>query len=208
MNNRINNNGYDYVDLVLPSGTLWAACNIGASKASDYGLYFQWGDTIGYTKDQVGKNKLFNWGNYKFSIKESGIDFSKYITTSSILDLKDDAANVNMGGDWHMPTPYQIKELISKTTNTWVTTPDGVNGIMFTSTDDTSKSIFFPMAGYAWNDLVGKNGDIGCIWSSMLSDYNVSCGQWFFFSPVVAGMRYYGRFGGFPIRGVIDKAKK
>lgn len=45
---------YDYVDLGLPSGTLWATCNVGASKPSEYGLYFQWGDTKGYTKDQVG----------------------------------------------------------------------------------------------------------------------------------------------------------
>ena len=44
--NKINNNGFEYVDLCLPSGTLWATCNVGASKPTDYGLYFQWGDTI------------------------------------------------------------------------------------------------------------------------------------------------------------------
>lgn len=57
MDKEINNNGYEYVDLGLPSGTLWATCNVGASKPSDYGLYFQWGDTIGYPKDQIGKDK-------------------------------------------------------------------------------------------------------------------------------------------------------
>ena len=46
MDKEFNNNGYDYVDLGLPSGTLWATMNVGASKPSDYGLYFQWGDTI------------------------------------------------------------------------------------------------------------------------------------------------------------------
>ena len=54
MNKEINNNGYDYVDLGLPSGTLWATCNIGASKPSEYGLYFQWGDTIGYSLSDIG----------------------------------------------------------------------------------------------------------------------------------------------------------
>lgn len=48
MDKSINNNGYGYVDLGLPSGTLWATCNIGASKPSESGLYFQWGDTEGY----------------------------------------------------------------------------------------------------------------------------------------------------------------
>ena len=47
MDKGINNNGYEYVDLGLPSGTLWAACNVGASKPSDDGQYFQWGDTQG-----------------------------------------------------------------------------------------------------------------------------------------------------------------
>ena len=51
---KINNNGHEYVDLNLPSGTLWATCNIGASKPSESGLYFQWGDTQGYTKEQIG----------------------------------------------------------------------------------------------------------------------------------------------------------
>lgn len=60
MDKKINNNGFEYVDLELPSGTLWATCNVGASKHSGFGLYFQWGDTNGYAKDQVGKNKQFH----------------------------------------------------------------------------------------------------------------------------------------------------
>ena len=48
---KINSNGFDYVDLGLPSGTLWAACNVGASKPSESGLYFAWGETQGYTAD-------------------------------------------------------------------------------------------------------------------------------------------------------------
>ena len=100
-------NGHDYVDLGLPSGTLWATCNVGASKASDYGLYFQWGDTQGYTAGQVGygegqKKFADDWNDYKFGASPN---FTKYTSTGATLDLEDDAANASMGGDWHMPTP-------------------------------------------------------------------------------------------------------
>ena len=98
-------NGHDYVDLDLPSGTLWATMNVGASKPSDAGFYFQWGDTQGYTADQVGlgegqKKFASDWSDYKFGVYPN---FSKYNTVGATLELADDAANVNMGGDWHMP---------------------------------------------------------------------------------------------------------
>ena len=54
---KINTNGFGYVDLGLPSGTLWATCNVGADKPSDFGLYFQWGDVQGYTQDQIRYGK-------------------------------------------------------------------------------------------------------------------------------------------------------
>ena len=122
------------MDLGLPSGTLWATMNVGASKPSDYGLYFQWGDTSGYTAAQVGtgdgqKKFASDWSDYKWGVNPN---FTKYTTTGATLELKDDAAHANMGGYWHMPTPTQINELISNTTNTW-TTQDGVNGRLFTS---------------------------------------------------------------------------
>ena len=205
MNKKIDNNGFEYVDLELPSGTLWATMNVGASKPSDAGLYFQWGDTAGYTADQVGKDKQFasNWSDYKWY---SGGSFTKYTTASAPLELEDDAANVNMGGSWHMPTPGQINELINtaNTTSTW-TTLDGVNGRLFTSTKDTSKSIFIPAAGSAWGGSVRYSGDYGSVWSSLLNAGNVYYGQYLnFFSGSVS---LYGssRYGGLSVRGVIDK---
>ena len=134
----MNNNGYDYVDLGLPSGTLWSACNVGASKPSESGLYFQWGDTQGYTADQVGtgdgkKRFALDWSDYKWGETPN---FTKYTTEGATLELEDDAAHVNMGGSWHMPTKEQIQELIDNTKSTW-TTKDGVNGRLFTSKTDT-----------------------------------------------------------------------
>ena len=202
MEKNINNNGYDYVDLGLPSGTLWATMNVGASKASDAGLYFQWGDTSGYTADQVGKDKKFasDWSDYKFGTNPN---FTKYTTTGATLELEDDAAHVNMGGSWHMPTPTQINELISNTTNTW-TTQDGVNGRLFTSKKDGTKSIFIPAAGYAWDGSVQGSGGYGSVWSSMLGTGGVGFGQnLLFFSGGVNLVDGGGRFGGLSVRGVI-----
>lgn len=137
------------MDLGLPSGTLWATQNVGASKPSDYGLFFQWGDTSGYTAEQVRKDKQFSWNDYKWSIDGSDSNFSKYKTPDASLELADDAAHANMGGDWHMPTPTQIQELLNTayTKNEW-TTQDGVNGRQFTSKNN-GKSIFIPAAGFA-----------------------------------------------------------
>ena len=201
MNKEIKSNGFGYIDLGLPSGTLWATSNVGASKPSDYGLYFQWGDTSGYTADQVGKDKQFTWNDYKFSIDGNSSNFSKYTTTGATLDLEDDAAHTNMGGSWHMPTPEQYQELIDNTTSEW-TTQDGVNGRLFTSKNN-GKSIFIPAAGYAWGGSVRIRGDDGSVWSSMLSASNVRYGQSLDFDSDYVGLDGNDRNGGLSVRGVI-----
>ena len=198
---KINNNGFEYVDLGLPSGTLWATMNVGASEPSEAGLYFQWGDTSGYTADQVGKDKQFSWADYKFSKDGSSSNFSKYTTTGATLDLEDDAANFHMGGDWHMPTPSQIQELIDNTTTSW-TTQDGVGGMTFTSKKDTSKSIFIPAAGDVLVGSLNGSGDYGNVWSSMLTTDDVGCGQNLYFSGNV-NLDCYSRSSGFSVRGVL-----
>ena len=203
MNKAINNNGYDYVDLWLPSGTLWATCNVGATKPSESGVYLQWGETQGCTKGQVGAGKQFNWDHYKFSINGSSYDFSNYSTKDTKLVLEDDTAHVNMGGDWHMPSPDQIKELIDNTTSDWIELDD-VKGRKITSKRDSSKSIFVPAGGVAWDCSVGVNRDFGAIWSSMLNPYYDYLVQYLFISPGGislgnSGCRCAGRF----VRGVI-----
>ena len=199
-------NGHDYVDLGLPNGTLWATMNVGASKPSDYGLYFQWGDTHGYTKEQVGKDKQFNWANYKWNPSGDGETFTKYNETDkkTVLDLENDAANANMGGDWHMPTPTQIQELIDNTTSEW-TTLDGVRGRLFTSKNDPSKSIFIPASGHAWNGSVINKWKAYYVWSSMLSSGDVRGGQWLYSDSLTTYLKEgsSNRLNGFTVRGVI-----
>ena len=193
-----NTNGHSYVDLGLPSGTLWATCNVGANKPSDYGLYFQWGDTSGYTADQVGKDKQFNWNDYKFSINGSSTNFSKYGYT--VLQLEDDAAHVNMGGDWHIPTDNQIYELFGGTDYKF-TTLDGIGGVSFTSKNDSSKSIFIPATGEALNGSIIQSGNGVGSWSNQLSSNDN--GFCFYIDSSEDGRINLPRYCGLSVRGVI-----
>ena len=204
MDKEINNNGFDYVDLGLPSGTLWAACNVGASKPSESGLYFQWGDTQGYTAEQVGvgdgkKKFASDWSDYKWGKHPN---FTKYTTKGAMLELKDDAAHVHMGGVWHMPAPTQISELLNNTTITW-TTQDGLNGRLFTSKKDETKTLFIPAAGCAYGGSVSNVGNGADVWSSMLGTGYVIYGQSLYFSSDDAYLYYGYRYYGFSVRGVV-----
>lgn len=134
------------------------------------------GDTKGYTKEQVGKDKQFTWNDYKFNPSGDWKTFTKYIKEGAKLELEDDAANFNMGGNWHIPTPKQIKELLSNTTNTW-TKQNGINGRLFTSKTDTSKSIFIPAAGYVYDGSLKVSGYEADVWASMLNTGYVDYGN-------------------------------
>ena len=209
MDKEINNNGFDYVDLELPSGTLWATMNVGANKSSDAGLYFQWGDTKGYVADQVGKDKEFTWKDYKwylsgsYSTDDIPLKFKKYTKPGDKLDLEDDAAHVNMNGDWHMPTQEQIEELLENTTNKW-TKQDNVNGVLFISKKDASKSIFIPAVGYAADGLTHGVGRFGFVWAGVLNSKHNDSGQEFgFISFGVNLYTYLSRCCGLSVRGVI-----
>lgn len=199
--NNINSNGFDYVDLHLPSGTLWAASNIGADKPSDSGLYFQWGDNKGYTVGQIEKEKKeFDWDDYKFTPKNA--DFTKYKTNGDKLQLRDDAAHSYMGGGWHIPTPKQIQELIDNTKN-YIDTLDGVNGITFTSKNDDTKSIFIPAAGFAVNGEITLDGESGGVWGSVTDLENIELAKYLCIDYHNARLSFSSRCIGSPIRGVI-----
>ena len=202
---KINNNGFEFVDLGLPSGTLWSTCNVGADKPSDFGLYFQWGDVQGYTAEQVGTKKRFanDFSDYKWHLSGDDFDndnFTKYKTEGDVLELEDDAAHVNMGGSWHIPSSEQIQELINETTSNWIKL-DGVNGKLFTS--DNGKSIFIPAAGVASNGSLSDSGSDGYVWSSTLSTVSVNSGRYLGFDSDNVNLYYDYRCNGFSVRGVI-----
>ena len=101
-----------YVDLGLPSGTLWACKNLGAQNPEDYGDRYAWGE-IEPTESQ---NDFKDWEDYRFYHENE--DFTKYNNNDgkTVLELEDDAANVVIGGEWHIPTPEQVNELLEYTT--------------------------------------------------------------------------------------------
>ena len=163
----------DYVNLGLPSGTLWATCNVGASSPEDYGDYFAWGETKGY------KGKMaFDWSTYKWC-KGLRDTITKYCTQSEFgyngftdnkteLDPEDDAAYVNWGSEWRMPSETQYKELFNRsyTIIEW-TQQNGVNGYKITSrTNDNS--IFLPAAGGYIGMTLKDAGSDGVYWPRTL----------------------------------------
>ena len=148
---------HEYVDLGLPSGVLWATCNVGATVPGNPGLYFAWGETKGYTSD-ISDGHLFDISNYKWC--NGWRNITKYCTDSSfgtvdnkrVLDLEDDAAYANWGGTWRMPTDAEINELIQHTSIKH-SVQDGIDGYTVTSWRN-GKSIFFPCGGFRENNTL------------------------------------------------------
>ena len=198
-------NGHEYVDLGLPSGTLWATKVVGAENEGDYGLYFAWGNVEGATKEGVesGEFTFGTFGNMVKYIDPSTETWTKYNGADGkvVLDLEDDAAHVHMGGDWHMPTKEQLEELKANTTSTW-TTQNGVNGRLFTSKVN-GNSVFVPAFGYFYASDVYSVGSYGYVWSSSVDEESLNYTWGFGFSSSHLGVYSNSRTRGRIVFGVI-----
>ncbi len=156
-------NGYEYIDLGL--SVKWATMNVGASNPEDYGDYFAWGETE--PKD------VYDWSTYKWC-NGSYTSLTKYNTSSSYgtvdnktkLELSDDAAHVNWGGAWRMPTDAELTELREQCTWTW-TRQNGVNGCKVMSKSN-GNSIFLPAAGFRNYSSLYNAGSSCYYWSNSL----------------------------------------
>ena len=157
-------NGHEYVDLGL--SVKWATCNVGANKPEEYGDYFAWGE--------VEPKDTYDWSTYKWC-EGSNTSLTKYCTNSdyglvdnkTTLEAADDAAQVNWGGVWRMPTDAECTELREQCTWTW-TTQSGVTGYKVTSIIN-GNSIFLPAAGGVEGGSIVLEGSYGDFWSSSLS---------------------------------------
>lgn len=133
----------EYVDLGLPSGNLWATCNLGASSPEAYGDYYAWGE--------VEPKKEYTYPNHKW-YKEGApsLGFTKYNNEDGKLTLEDedDAVIQKLGNGWRTPTLADFRELTNqKLTTIKKTTLNGVAGYQITSKRN-KKSIFIPCAGF------------------------------------------------------------
>ena len=157
-------NGYAYVDLGLPSGLKWATCNVGATTPEEYGDYFAWGE--------VEPKTTYNWGTYKYGTDK--YELTKYCTDSSygkdgftdsktVLDPEDDAATVNWGGKWRMPTKEEIDELKNNCTYVYgrIVGPNG-------------NSILLPFAGYRSDSGAYQDYYTAYYWSSSLDHGDIA----------------------------------
>ena len=189
-------NGHEYVDLGL--SVKWATCNVGATKPEEYGDYFAWGE--------VEPKETYNWSTYKWC-NGSYYTQTKYCTNSdygtadnkTILEAADDAAHVNWGGSWRMPTDAELTELREQCTWTW-TTQNGVNGYKVTGSN--GNSIFLPAAGYRYDSSFSRAGSIGDYWSSSLNTAYPDYAYVFGFNSGHVGRSHNSRYFGHSVRPV------
>ncbi len=197
-------NGHDWIDLGLPSGTKWATCNVGADTPEGYGDYFAWGETT--TKE------TYNWSTYRYSNGGEGYnELTKYCNNAeygyngftdalTTLEVADDAAAVNWGSGWRMPTRNEMNELFNNCTHEWVT-QNGVNGRKFTGSN--GNSIFIPATGRRLDGSLDFDGFYGDYWSSSLYDSSPDL-TWGLDFDLYGNYNVYGidRSYGFPVRPV------
>ncbi len=195
----VENSMHGYIDLGLPSGTLWATCNVGANAPEEYGDYFAWGET--HPKD------VYEWSTYQYCngdyntltkyCNNADYGYNGFTDTLTVLLPEDDAATAIWGSGWRMPTQVEFEELYNNTTVTW-TTQNGVNGRLFTASN--GNSLFLPAAGYRYYGSLYNAGSYGNYWSSSL--YIAYLAWSFGFRSDDYGMYNDDRNDGFTVRPV------
>ena len=163
-------NGFEYVDLGLPSGTKWAKYNVGAYSETDNGLYFPFGGTVGLDSPYYEGN--FDSHKLKFNGDKK-----------ATLHLDNDAAHIHMGGKWHMPTKEQFEELLDEknTVSTWIYDYciREVSGRLFRSRIN-DETLFIPANGFISNHQYVQNGQTCSLWTSSIDFSSVyNCTDFF-----------------------------
>ena len=165
-------NGYTWVNLGL--SVMWASCNVGANQPEEYGNYYAWGE--------VAPKKGYEWYNYKFINPETNRATKYCIYTDggftdnkTTLDLEDDAANVNWGKNWRMPTIVELEELANNCTWTQIS-QNGINGYQLTSRKNRN-SIFIPAAGYIFNGEHWDTAKVAVGFSAFLGSSSLNEGD-------------------------------
>ena len=163
-------NGFEYVDLGLPSGTKWAKYNVGAYSETDNGLYFPFGGTVGLDSPYYEGN--FDSHKLKFNGDKK-----------ATLHLDNDAAHIHMGGKWHMPTKEQFEELLDEknTVSTWIYDYciREVSGRLFRSRIN-DETLFIPANGFISGHASYQNGITCSLWTSSIDFSSVyNCTDFF-----------------------------
>ena len=158
------------------NGPYWAERNVGASKPEDYGYYFWWGDTVGYTNTESGWISVKDGTSISFSSSgaagstcgkdNSALQSAGYIDSTGNLVAAYDAVTAHLGSPWRMPTDSEFSALANNCTTTWITT-NGVSGYLVTGTGKyANRSIFLPAAASGYGSNLDYVGTYGWYWSS------------------------------------------
>lgn len=201
---------YSYVDLGL--SVKWATFNVGATKPNEYGKYFAWGETD--TKESYsGSNYKLSEGK-KLDDMDSPMDFTKYcgnesygtVDNKNVLESTDDAAFVNWGSDWRMPTSEEMQELIDGCVWEWTAdfNDSGISG--FVGVSKVNKNIIFlPAAGNRRYSSLYSEGSYGRYWSSTLEKSSTNKVDCFYFEKEDFKLMPDYRFCGRSVRAVVAK---
>ncbi|MCR5413473.1 MAG: DUF1566 domain-containing protein [Kiritimatiellae bacterium] len=207
------------------NGPYWAECNVGATKPEEYGYYFWWGDTVGYTRSggtwtddyyysgvtwvsstgqQMSSSPFTDSSCPTYEKDNSALQSAGYIDSTGKLVAAHDAATAHLGSLWRMPTGDELQALVDNCTTTW-TTRNGVYGQLVTGKGDYSdRSIFLPAAGIGDDSNLVYPGSDGYYWSS--SPHSLSWNYaWYlnFYSSYFYRYHYYRYLGQSvrPVRG-------
>lgn len=190
------------VDLGL--SVKWASMNVGASKPEDYGYYFAWGETTEKTYYGWAKEGDYKWGVFDINATNYGMaKYTAYVKGGDglkTLQPGDDAATVNWGTKWRTPTLDEINELFDETKCEW--TWDSERKGYTVKSLKNSNSIFFPLAGYHFQDKYVSG--YGCYWSSSLYNERVASSNYISLSPTQFRAHHVDRLRGFTVRAVTE----
>ena len=194
------NGGHEYVDLGL--SVKWATCNVGANKPEEYGDYFAWGET-------KPKN-IYNWSTYKWCngscetltkyCNEKKYGHKRFVDNKTTIDIADDVAHINWGGNWRMPTDDELNELRTECTWVWCI-QNMVQGYKVTSKSN-GNSIFLPAADCQVGTSRKGIGNLGYYWSSSLCIDNPYNARYLYFNSSYVIRNSYNRDSGRSVRPV------
>ena len=210
-------------------GPYWAECNVGATEPEEFGYYFWWGDTVGYTRsggtwdERTSRFYDVTWvsstgeqmSNSPFPDSDSSpttcptmnkdnstLQSEGWIDATTNLVAAHDAATAHLGAPWRMPTYQEYDDLINNCTTTWIT--NGVKGRLVTGTGAyANRSIFLPATGYGITTNLYNTASQGYYWSSTPHPGRLSYAWRLHFTSKSFSQQYSNyRYYGQPVRPV------
>ena len=177
-------NGYEYVDLGLPSGLRWATCNVGANSPEEYGDYYAWGE---------------------LEVKSVYTDVNSLTYHKDYSDISGnptyDVARAKWGSSWRLPTEAEFKELIDNCKWEW-TIREGKKG--YNVIGSNGNSIFLPAAGYRYGSSLDETGEYGYYWNSIPNERNDYSAGRLLFNSSTHYVNWGYRSGGRSVRPVSE----